>query len=64
MLLYLDHPLAQNFQLDAGSVTVTVPTVDPKDDYIVVRAYLLVSSIFVVSRDAYSIGIDSYRRLG
>jgi hypothetical protein len=37
--LYLDNPLAQNFQLDAGSVTVTVPTVAPKDSYIVVRAY-------------------------
>ncbi|KAN0118575.1 hypothetical protein V8E52_004998 [Russula decolorans] len=34
--LDVDHPLAQNFQLDAGSVTVTVPTVDPKDSYIVV----------------------------
>jgi hypothetical protein len=34
--LDVDHPLAQNFQLDAGSVTVTVPTVVPKDSYIVV----------------------------
>jgi len=34
--LDVDHPLAQNFQLKAGSVTVTVPTVQPKDSYIVV----------------------------
>jgi len=34
--LDVDHPLAQGFQLTDGSVTVTVPTVDEKDSYIVV----------------------------
>jgi hypothetical protein len=60
--LYLDHPLADGFQLDAGSVPVTVPSVDPKNNYIVVRAYLMLTSIFVLFRDPYSGG--SYRRLG
>jgi hypothetical protein len=38
--------------LSAGSVGVTVPDVDPKDSYIVVRAYLML----LLSRDsdAYS----------
>ncbi|KAF8488659.1 hypothetical protein F5888DRAFT_1622238 [Russula emetica] len=33
--LDVDNPLAQNFQLAAGSVTITVPKVEPNDNYIV-----------------------------
>jgi len=35
--LDLDHPLAQNFKLRAGNVTIIVPNVPPRDDYIIVR---------------------------
>lgn len=35
--LDLDHPLAQNFKLRAGNVTITVPDVPPRNDYIIVR---------------------------
>ncbi|KAG6889876.1 hypothetical protein C0995_013850 [Termitomyces sp. Mi166 len=34
--LDLDHPLAQNFKLRVGHVQVTVPSVPPRDDYIIV----------------------------
>ncbi|PBK97597.1 hypothetical protein ARMGADRAFT_1009568 [Armillaria gallica] len=34
--LDLDHPLASNFQLTDGQVDITVPDVEPRDDYIIV----------------------------
>ncbi|KAI0032559.1 hypothetical protein K488DRAFT_37689, partial [Vararia minispora EC-137] len=34
--LNLDNPLAVNFSLNAGRVTITVPDVPPKSNYIVV----------------------------
>ncbi|KAK0244130.1 hypothetical protein EDD85DRAFT_945452 [Armillaria nabsnona] len=34
--LELDHPLASNFQLTDGQVDITVPDVEPRDDYIIV----------------------------
>ncbi|KAG6908312.1 hypothetical protein DXG01_005348 [Tephrocybe rancida] len=34
--LDLDHPLAQNFKLRVGKVEITVPSVPPRDDYIIV----------------------------
>ncbi|KAG6853571.1 hypothetical protein C0991_003167 [Blastosporella zonata] len=34
--LDLDNPLAQNFKLRAGEVQITVPSVPPRDDYIIV----------------------------
>ena len=40
--------------MSAGSVEVTVPVVTPRNSYIVVRAYFILASIFVLSRDTYS----------
>ncbi|KAF8636233.1 hypothetical protein AX17_003718 [Amanita inopinata Kibby_2008] len=34
--LMLDHPLAQNFNITQGSIGVLVPTVPPRNDYIIV----------------------------
>jgi len=34
--LQLDNPLAQDFKLRLGQVQITVPTVPPRDDYIIV----------------------------
>ncbi|KAF5369117.1 hypothetical protein D9615_010420 [Tricholomella constricta] len=34
--LQLDNPLAQNFKLRVGKVEITVPSVAPRDDYIIV----------------------------
>ncbi|KAG5652820.1 hypothetical protein H0H81_003536 [Sphagnurus paluster] len=34
--LQLDNPLAQNFKLRVGQVQITVPSVTPRDDYIIV----------------------------
>ncbi|KXN87620.1 hypothetical protein AN958_08401 [Leucoagaricus sp. SymC.cos] len=34
--LQLDHPLAENFKLRTGQVTITVPDVPPREDYIIV----------------------------
>lgn len=34
-----DHPLAQNFNLTDGSVTITVPNVPPRNDYLIVCKY-------------------------
>ncbi|KAG6844712.1 hypothetical protein H0H87_004435 [Tephrocybe sp. NHM501043] len=34
--LDLDHPLAENFKLRVGQVEITVPSVTPRDDYIIV----------------------------
>ncbi|KAG6889810.1 hypothetical protein C0992_003925 [Termitomyces sp. T32_za158] len=34
--LDIDHPLAQNFKLRVGHVQITVPSVPPRDDYIIV----------------------------
>lgn len=31
------HPLASNFRITDGAVNVTVPDVDARDDYIIVR---------------------------
>ncbi|KAG5351609.1 hypothetical protein C0989_005617 [Termitomyces sp. Mn162] len=35
--LDLDHPLAQGFKLRVGHAQVIVPSVPPRDDYIIVR---------------------------
>jgi len=35
--LDIDHPLAQNFKIRAGNVTVIVPDVPPRNNYIIVR---------------------------
>lgn len=37
---YVDHPLAQGFDLRSGSQAVTVPDVTPGDDYSIVREYI------------------------
>ncbi|KAI8994257.1 hypothetical protein BD414DRAFT_411938 [Trametes punicea] len=34
--LGVDHPLASNFPITAGSVEVTVPDVKPRDDYVAI----------------------------
>jgi hypothetical protein len=34
-----EHPLADDFQLSIGKMRVQVPDIEPRDDYIVVRAY-------------------------
>lgn len=42
----VDNPLAENFNIRAGQVTITVPDVPPRDDYIIVRKWqLLFASI-------------------
>jgi hypothetical protein len=39
LLGLLDHPLAKDFPIVQGKINVTVPNVEPSNDYIVVRAY-------------------------
>ncbi|KAF5360951.1 hypothetical protein D9756_004652 [Leucocoprinus leucothites] len=34
--LDLDHPLAENFKITTGNITITVPDVPSRDDYIIV----------------------------
>lgn len=51
------YPLAQSFSLYTGWATITVPEVEPNNNYIVARVYLILSSIFVLSSDADCIGI-------
>jgi len=43
--LDLDHPLAQNFKIRAGNVTVIVPDVPPRNDYIIVRTWFFSSAL-------------------
>ncbi|KAG7440826.1 uncharacterized protein BT62DRAFT_561796 [Guyanagaster necrorhizus] len=37
--LDIDNPLASNFELTDGQVNITVPDVEPRDDYIIVCEY-------------------------
>ena len=41
IVFFADNPLASNFSILDGSVTVTVPDVEPGVDYTVVREYIL-----------------------
>ena len=46
--IFLEHPLADDFDITQGHIDVTVPYVDPRNDYIIVRKYSVIFRIYVM----------------